>query len=68
MLTPASAACPEFVTVNVCSVDVEFTSVLPKVICVGLSKIPPTATPVPSSGTVNAATPWLLTVAVNTPG
>jgi len=41
---------------------------LPNVICVGFDSIPPTATPLPSSGTTSGATDRLLTVAVSAPG
>jgi hypothetical protein len=65
---PLSAACPEFVTVSVCVVEVVITATLPNVICVGLDAMPPTAIPFPSSGITKGATDKLLTETVSAPG
>ena len=44
------------------------TTTLPKVIWVGVGRMPPTAIPLPSRGTVRAATPALVTWTVRVPG
>ncbi len=68
ILRPVSEACPELVTVSVCVVARDATTMLPKVNWEGLTESPPTAVPDPSSGTVIGATPRLLTEALKLPG